>query len=257
MNILMNKNVKFDYAGYFISKGAWIHPERTESTYELIFVTRGEVCMYDEIAGQVRASDGQVLVLEPNSRHYGTEYTEDVRFYWVHFSLCGRLPFSRRYFKYFGHNQLFRELLHLCNLPDSADYAVNAVLVHILSELTRLCEPKMKFDRRAEEIYEYLRINADAELKAENAAAKFGMSRDHLTRILKGSYGCGFKELCDRFIMAEARGLLCNTELYVKEIASRLKFSSDKAFIGFFKYHEGAFPNEFRESFSKTHMNNK
>lgn len=257
MNILLNPNIEFDYAGYFISKGIWLHPDRTEETYELIYVTRGTVHLYDGIIGDIKAEKGQLIVLEPNSRHYGTQYSENVRFYWVHFKLnSGVLPFSKRLFEYFEQTQLFRELLHLCNLPDTADYEINAVLVHILSELCRRAEPAKKYDRRAEEIYEWLRINASATLKAEAAAKHFGFSCDHLTRILRGTYGCGFKELCDRFILAEARGLLCNTELYVKEIASQLGFSSDKAFIGFFKYHEGLFPAQFRNSFSKTHFNN-
>lgn len=258
MNLLINPYIKFDYAGYFVSKDRWIHPDRTEQTYEIIYVTHGKIHMYDEVIGKIEAIRGQVLLLEPGCRHYGTDYSEQVRFYWVHFHLHdGELPFSQRFFPYFEQNQLFRELLHLCNLPSETDYAVNAVLLHILSELCRLSGSLMQFDRRAEEIYEWLRINASAGLKAEAAAMQFGFSKDHLTRILRQSYGCGFKELTDRFLMAQARGLLCNTELYVKEVASALGFSSDKTFIGFFKYHEGIFPQEFRSRFSKIHMNNK
>ena len=39
--------------------------------------------------------------------------------------------------------------------------------------------------------------------------------------------------------------------------AAALGFSSDKAFIGFFKYHEGCFPTEFRDRFGKIHMNSR
>lgn len=256
MNFLVNPHLTFNYAGYFISNGSWIHPDKTEKTYELIYVTRGAVHMHDGVIGDVCTEKGHLLVLEPNSRHFGTKSTENVRFYWVHFSLNGvQLPFPERCFSFMEQGQLFRELLHLCNLPQSPDYAVNAVLTHILSELCRISDGGGHFSRRAEEIYEWIRINARADFKVSAAAEHFSVSCDHLTRILKQNYGCGFKELADKFIMSEAKNFLCNTELYIKEIASILGFSDDKAFIGFFKYHEGIYPAEFRNRFSKTHMN--
>lgn len=257
MNILINPNIKFDYAGYFISAGSWKHPERVETTYELICVTKGTVYMYDDIIGDICAETGTVILLEPGCRHYGTASSENVRFYWLHFSTDGSLPFNKRFFTDFEQVQLFKELLHLNNLPQVPDYAVNSVLIHILSELYKSSDISLKYDRRAEEIYEWLRINADAELTAGAAAEHFGFSADHLSRILKANYGCGIKELTTRFIIEKARSLLCNTGLYVKEIAAQLGFSSDKAFIGFFKYHEGIFPEQFRSRFFKTHMNNK
>lgn len=88
-------------------------------------------------------------------------------------------------------------------------------------------------------------------------AAQFGFSEDHLTRILQKTYGCGVKELTARFVTARARELLCNTNLYVKQVAAALGFSGDKAFIAFFKYHEGLSPARFRDRFSRTHMNNR
>ena len=256
MNLLMNSFVKYDYAGYFITDNEWIHPDRTEVTYELICVTRGTVHMFDEIAGDINLEKGQVIVLEPCHRHYGTAPSTQVRFYWVHFHLMsGTLPFEQRIFPYFEQSQLFRELLHLSNLPHTPEYAVNTVLLHILSELCRISEERVNYDRRAEEVYEWLRINTSADMRLMTVAEHFGFSGDHLSRILKKSFGCGFKELTARLLTAKARELLCNTELYVKEIASILGFSSDKAFIGFFNYHEGMFPEQFRNRFSKTHMN--
>lgn len=60
-----------------------------------------------------------------------------------------------------------------------------------------------------------------------------------------------------RFILFRAKELLCNTGLYVKEIAAELDFPSDKAFIQFFFYHEGVYPEQFRRRFSRTHLNKK
>ena len=232
MNILENPNIKFDYAGYFISDGKWIHPDRTEKTYELICVTHGVVHMFDEKTGNIRAEKGQVILLDKNTRHYGTCESENVRFYWVHFQLQNG------------------------NLPQIPACAVNTVLVHILSELYR-CETNSRFDRRGEEIYEWLRINASAALTVRTAAEHFGFSPDHLSRIVNKNFRCGAKELIVRFILLRAKELLCNTGLYAKEIAAQLDFPSDKAFIQFFFYHEGVYPEQFRKRFSRTHLNKK
>lgn len=258
MSILQNPHVTFDYAGLFQSKGAWIHPQRTEKTYEIIYVTRGEVYIR-EAETQYHLRQGELLLLSPGITHFGTKKTTDVGFYWLHFHLSqGELPFVQRHFTSFESTYLLRELLHYNNLPRIPTELVNAILVHILSELScKSLENAHRYDAKCEKIYEWLRINADATLRVGDAAAHLGYSPDHLSRLCKRAYGLGAGELINRFLIARAKELLCNTDLYIKEIAGQLGFSGDKAFIGYFKYHEGCFPSEFRARFSKTHMNNK
>ena len=43
MNILTHPNVKFDYAGLFQSEREWIHPKRIGTSYEIIYMTEGEM----------------------------------------------------------------------------------------------------------------------------------------------------------------------------------------------------------------------
>ena len=112
-------------------------------------------------------------------------------------------------------------------------------------------------DGTAEKIYEWIRASATSKLTAEKTAGHFGFSPDHVTRIIKKNYGIGVKALINNFVLSKAKELLANTEKYVKEIAYELEFDNDKAFIGFFKYHEGVFPSEFRDRFYKIHMNRK
>lgn len=260
MNILVNPAVTFVYAGLFESKTPWSHPDRIESTYELIYMTRGEAYMR-EGEEDLRLTAGQAAILLPGVRHYGTQITEDVGFYWVHFYVTeGELPFKKRFFSCFETPSLFSELLHYNNLPAIPEYMVNVSLVRILAELCRLSEAadsEEVGDRAAERIYEWIRTRASASLTVEKTAARFGFSADHVTRIVKRKYGVGAGELIDRFIMNEAKSLLCGTDKYVKEIAAELNFSGDKAFIGYFKYHEGISPTTFRKRFCKLHMNSK
>ena len=258
MNILENTNIRFNYAGLFGSEVLWIHPDRTEETYEIIYVTSGKVFMHDEKNGSMELSKGSLVILEPGVRHYGTKHSENVSFYWVHFHLDGTLPFENRVFTKIDSPHLFKELLHYCFLPERPEYLVNSILVRILCEICFLSEKSHRnADGTAEKIYEWIRANAHSGLTAEKTAKHFGFSPDHVTRIIKKNYGIGVKALINSFVLSKAKELLANTEKYVKEIAYELEFENDKAFIGFFKYHEGVFPSEFRDRFYKIHMNRK
>ena len=258
MNILENPKISFSYAGLFQTDGAWIHPRKTEVTYEIIYVARGEVYMREE-QREIHAREGQLFLLYPEKCHYGTRETSDVSFYWLHFSIEeGELPFDRCFFENFEGAYLFKELLHVNNLPTAPRYLVNSVLMHILSELCYAAEGSgAAYDGRAEKIYEWMRINADASLTVRRVAEHFGYAPDHISRICKRNFGVSAKELINRFLLDRARSLLSNTDKYIKEIAAQLGFSCDKAFVGYFKYHEGCFPSEFRNRFGKLHMNSK
>ena len=262
MNILYNPNISFSFCGLFENEDDWIHPKRTESTYEIIYVTRGEVYMSEDTKNGTRdihAKRGECFLLSPHTAHRGTRVTSGVSFYWVHFTIDGELPFSDRFFENFENAYLFKELLHYNNLPSCPKYLVNAVLLHILAEMCALCEQKARaeLDGRAEKIYEWIRINADASLTVFRVAKHFGYSADHISRICQSYFGVGTKAIINRFLLDKAKTVLSNTDKYVKEIAAELGFSDDKKFITFFKYHESCSPSEFRNRYGKIHMNRK
>lgn len=258
MNSIIDKDIAFSFAGFFQSRGEWIHPRKEEKTYEIIYVTEGEVYM-KEGEKDICAKAGDLFLLEPEVCHFGTRVSEGVSFYWIHFFADGKdIAFEDRFFSGFENAYIFKELLHYNNLPNIPEYLVNALLIRILCEMRYMSERKcVKYDATAEKIYEWIRINSEAGLSVGEVAKHFGYSADHITRICKKNYGVSAKELISRFLMARARSMLTNTDKYVKEIAAELGFFDDKAFIAYFKYHEGCFPSEFRNRFGKLHMNSK
>ena len=254
---LINPNVSFEYAGLFSSKGEWTHPDRTEKTFEILYITSGTVRICEEETTYT-APKGSLLVLEAGKRHYGIGKESGVSFYWLHFFTRGmELPFCTRFLENFSDPHLFKELLHYVFLPTPQKALVNALLVRLLAQIAYAETRSESAGKAAEEIYEWLRVNATARLTAAQTAKHFGFSPDHLSRLLKKQYGVGAKSVIDRFVLNRAKELLSNTGLYVKEIAYELEFENDKAFIGFFKYHEGLYPAEWRDRFYKIHMNNR
>ena len=258
MNILLNPNVKFHYAGLFQSSKTWMHPKRVENTYEIILVTEGTVHM-KEGQKDIVAEKGDLFILSPLAEHYGTKPTSNVSFYWLHFSLKDiSLPFSQTFFQNFENGYLFKEILHYNNLPTPPSELINAVLVHLLSKLYQIEQNKSQsFNAKAEKIHEWIRANANAKLTLNDISENFGYSKDHITRICKSNFGVGAKVLINTFILNKAKNLLANTDKYVKEIAGELNFIDDKSFISFFKYHEKCFPLEYRNKYGKIHINNR
>lgn len=258
MNILMHPSVSFSGAGLFQTHRDWIHPARLGINYEIIYVTEGEVFIAEQDREYCLRA-GEVLLLSPGMFHRGTRSSSQVSFYWLHFELSeGVLPFDCRYFDRFENAALFKELLHISNLPDAPDYFVNSILLHILSELCYLSkEHAITRDQKAERIYEWLRIHTTAKMTVDFAAQKLGYSPDHLSRLCKKHFGIGARELINRFLIDQIKTLLVNTDLYLKEIARRLEFADDKALIGYFKYHESNTPTAYRNRYPCLHMNAK
>ena len=259
MDCLRNPNVTYVYGGLFTTDGVWRHPDRTEVTYELIFVTSGSVCLTVENDGEYTLDTNDLIVLEPGVRHFGHDDTDHVSFYWIHFSLAegAALPFTTRVFRHFACGYEFKELLHRANLGDGSENLVGASLSVLLAQL----EYTERSDRPTEgktaaAIYEWLRINASASLKVSDAAKHFGVSADHLSRLLQHSFGKSAKRIMDDFVLAKCRERLCRTGQYNKEIADALGFADAAAFIHFFTYHEGVSPAVFRKRYYLTHLNN-
>ena len=163
MNVLENQHIRFAGAGLFYTDRDWIHAERVETTFEIIYVVKGEVYL-EEDGRDIHIGAGQLALLEPGVCHKGTRITRDVSFYWVHFALLsGELPFQKRFFEWFESKALFKELLHWSNLPAPPDFLINATLIRILSEFCYIeQQEKHGYDPRAEAVKEWIRIHADA-----------------------------------------------------------------------------------------------
>ena len=129
MNSLINPNFEFRCMGLFTYQGEWIHPRQIETTYEIIYVTQGEVFMHDGDRDIV-ASAGQLMLLYPGILHFGNRVTSGVSFYWLHFELKNgcELPFGGGFLSHFDNSYLFKEILHYSNLPNSPAYLVNALM---------------------------------------------------------------------------------------------------------------------------------
>jgi AraC-like DNA-binding protein len=81
---------------------------------------------------------------------------------------------------------------------------------------------------------------------ADDLAAKLHLSRRQLNRILKATYGMGFREKLLRNRMDQAKWLLRHTDKTVSAIAVEVGYSHDSAFREAFRREFGLTPQEYR-----------
>ncbi len=252
------KSFEFDWMGLFTTAEKWIHPDKCESTYEIIYVVKGEIHLY-EGENKYDLSKGELVILRPGTLHGGSDFsTGETSFYWLHFrtDLCEKeLP---KKIKSFAQPHLFKELLHLRNTPYYNPDLVNASFLHLFYSIMQASEEQDENsnDRSlAADVCEWVRINADARLTVEKTAEHFGYNSEYISRLIRKKRGITLKKLIDRTLILRINDLLCNSHYYIKEISDILKFSEPSALVNFYKYHQKMTPAAYRNRFSMTHMN--
>ena len=247
-------SVSYCGGGLFSTTLPWSHPERTENTYEIIYVTQGSVHM-EENGECFTLQKGDLKILLPDIPHKGTLISDPpTAFYWLHFRLLGdpdcALP-ENRLFRDIS-SGLFPEILHLENAVGK--HAAEPALLHLLTLLRHTTATDSK-NRLANRIHEWVRIHASADLTVEKTATQFGYHPEYISRLIKSSFGVPLKNVINMFIISRANDLLDNSFYSVKEIGGILRFRNANAFAHFYKYHEGTTPTKYRNRNFKIHMN--
>lgn len=79
-------------------------------------------------------------------------------------------------------------------------------------------------------------------------AGKLNLTPKYLSQLIKKTSGKSAPEWISSFVILEAKNYLKYSDLDVKEISYRLKFSSTPVFFRYFKSHTGMTPLEYRKS---------
>ena len=90
--------------------------------------------------------------------------------------------------------------------------------------------------------------SADPRLSLGTVAKAVGLSRWHLSRLLKRTTGVGFRSLLAGVRVAQAQNLLRATPLSIKEIAARIGYEHVSNLDRHFRQYNGTTPGRYRES---------
>ena len=111
-----------------------------------------------------------------------------------------------------------------------------------LKRIERFCGLNERYGK----VLRYVHNNINAEMGVEEIADEAGVKRDTFSRHFSSDFGIPLKTFIMDELMAVSERYLLHTEMPVREIASRLKFSSEFYFSTFFKRLKGISPTQFR-----------
>ena len=252
----MFESVKYQSCGKFVSRGKWIHPNRIINSHEIIFVIDGAVHI-NEDGHEYTLTKNDTLLLEPDLRHFGYQYSENTSFYWMHWVSDNFKPDKKLIHieSPYRLSLLIKPLLHYSvdnSYPESLDYLTRLIFAELYSANREPAESRL-----VESVSKWIKANRDTDLKVEAVAEHFGYNVDYLSRSFKKQCKLSLKRYIDQVKITHIKNLLLNTNLSLKEISDSCGFSDYKYFLKFFKYHEKVTPTEFCSIYFKTNINNK
>jgi AraC-like DNA-binding protein len=253
----MFENVKNCGAGKFISNGEWIHPNRIIDSNEIIFVTKGEVYI-NENGTEYHINPDEILILQPNLRHFGYKVSTNTEFFWLHWYGGPNIDSNIKHRKIenpYNISLYFRQLLDARVLQKSSegmDYLNRLILIELYSN----SKPPV-VNRTAEKIAAWIMANCHTAITEMQIASQFGYNSDYLNRLFKSSFSKTIKQYINDKRIEYIKALMLRGELPLKEIANQSGFAEYKYFLKFFKYHEKITPTEFYKQYTKMHINSR
>jgi AraC-like DNA-binding protein len=266
LELKLPAGLKTENAGLFISPGHGIHPDRSITSYELIFVRSGRLGLEEE-GRFFDLAAGDALLLWPGRRHRGTAtYEADLSFYWVHFHppRGGRgrslhLPQQMRPGRPERVMELFHRLLddQEAGAPDADEAALWVTL--LLLELQRgesadAARPAHALAGRAER---FIAQNFRKGIHAGDVARAMASNPDYLARVYREAHGCTLSEAIHRLQLKEARTLLRESPRNIEEIALACGFREPRYFRKIFTERQGIGPRDYRKLHARAHVNTR
>jgi AraC-like DNA-binding protein len=118
-----------------------------------------------------------------------------------------------------------------------------------LPDLSGLVGRHLETHTRFRNVFARLEEGLGADLRIADLATAYGTGLHAFSSSFSSTLGIGPKEYLNRRLNQEAIELIINTDLKMKEIAARLRFTSEYYFNRFFKKLNGVPPLRYRQNF--------
>lgn len=260
--------VKAQNAGLSQSVSEYRHATRRITSYELIFVRKGRLAMFEEEAS-FTVEPGEFLLLRPDRLHGGTRTVSgDLTFYWLHFRPVGGADqtIGKQDITIPQHGPVSRPdhltVLFRRFLDDQESGWLTPMIGSTLLELMLLEICAEAYIRRrvgrspealANKALALIRSNLSEGLSTAWIAEEMNCNPDYLGRIFKGATGDTLTEAIHRQRVAKARSMLLDSKLKINQISRGCGFGEPAYFRRIFKKYVGVSPRSFRKLYGKHH----
>jgi AraC-like DNA-binding protein len=269
MNVLFDCGLVPLNGGLFISRGVGRHPDRVVESYEIIFVVKGVLGIYED-ARRFQISPGECLLLEPGKRHGGTvDYPSDLSFYWIHFKVNPEnsnmeygveIPKNVVFTKNHTVVELFRRFLDNQEAPNGGDPILSKLALLAIFRTMELSGIAIESPRQralVERVELYLDVNFLSETTTSKVAKALSVNPDYMGRVFKSATGRSLTHALHERRIGKAKMLLLENLLNISEIAYKCGYKDLPHFRRMFKRHAGVTPSMYRNLNLRLHVNSE
>ncbi|MBT9671131.1 helix-turn-helix domain-containing protein [Secundilactobacillus kimchicus] len=277
----MYEPVKFYKAGQYFAQKGWKHKDIVnDGDYELFIVLKGAA--FIQIGNhQYSLHEHDCLLIPPHIRHIGFSGSpENTEYYWMHFFPVGEVEttyISSSSTRQLKHSAviipqqfevvdferlaiLIRQMLDTNNDKTSpgmaADYFISSILIELSRQFVVSVGQRATNSSKFELIKNWIRIHSHEKLSVSLVANEFQVTPVYLTKLFRENEHTTTIHFINLVKIKQSVELLLTTNLSVKEIAYELNFTNEKYFLRVFKQTMAVTPTKFRNSYSKTYLNN-
>lgn len=268
MNLFFYNPVCVENGGFFISNGKGCHPSRMLDSYELIFVHSG--CLAIREANQnYLLEPGSFLLLHPGLRHEGiTEYADDLKFYWVHFTLFQRDDVTSNHKFHLVKQGITKSLERITELFNfflreqenkNDKESLGLVLLLIMEQLGK-ANQKEQPKQGAHLAYhakDYITVHYREKLTPSFVASKMQCNVDYLGRVFKSVFNVTLTQYILQKKLSAAKRMLVEGIFSINTVATILGFSDVNYFRRVFIKNVGMKPLAYKKLYAIKHTNSE
>jgi len=258
-------------AGLFVSTGQGTHATRTLDSFELLFVNRGQIELFEDDR-VFCVEKNNALLLWPGRKHGGLRpFEPGLTFYWVHFRLREeisnvanssiRVPQLTRVLQPERLTELFLRFLDDQETDNFSPLAASHLIMLMLYELIVSAETAERAEHTetllAERIHAYIAAHFHESICTSEVAKSFKYNADYLERVYRREKQISITEAIHHRRIKEARAqLLLQNQMNINEIAFACGYRDPGYFRRMFKRVTTMTPKMYRALYTRTHINN-
>ena len=224
--------------------------------YSFEYVTKGNghiICENKEFFTQ----PGDAYILPQNADHYISSLGDHEKIWFTTNSQMiknllndydmGGLVFLKN----FNESKIFKEIFNCAKESTDIDaqYKIALLIHELISSFSMFRHNKNAEEEKtpSEIIKEYIENDLSRRISIRELSDLVYLSPSRLINIFKKEYGCSPCAYSLKIKINEAKILLANSDISIKQIASELGFDDPKYFSKYFKFSTGVSPAQYRK----------
>ncbi len=243
-------------AGYDNTGVLHKNAQRTLLDYVLFIVTSGTMYI-TEGETEYTVKKGEMLLLSPGIKHFGTALSEYNIFY-LHFNMQGA--------KQNGKNialpktmpvksaEIIKAAAKTANYYNDKRALSKELTASAAAELLLLLAREYEFYKNtgggtelSNRVLEYLSTSYGKEITSESIGKVFSYNFDYINQLFNKHFGTTVFKMLETIRIGNAKDILLTRNIPISEVAVKVGYNEANYFGKVFKRHEGLTPREYRK----------